>query len=41
MSFLKLLRAPLAATIAFTGTLPLAALAQETASAPAASAPPM
>jgi TonB family protein len=40
MSFLKLLRAPLvAATIAFTGTLPLAALAQETASAPAASAP--
>jgi biopolymer transport protein ExbB len=42
MSFLKLLRAPLvAATIAFTGTLPLAALAQETAaSAPVeASAP--
>ncbi|MCA6216643.1 MotA/TolQ/ExbB proton channel family protein [Ideonella sp. B7] len=39
MSFLKLLRAPLlAATIAFTGTLPLSALAQETASAPAAGA---
>lgn len=40
MSILKLLRAPLlAATIAFTGTLPLAALAQENAaSAPAATA---